>query len=98
MTKGNAPLSQTIDGMSVGILGYGRIGQTIARKLEAFECKISYHARSERTDSPHQYYADPLDMAHEVQALIVITPGEGRNPAFGQSTYIGSTWVQKGVW
>ena len=28
-----------------------------------------------RTDSPHQYYADLLDMAHEVQALIVITPG-----------------------
>ncbi len=75
VAKGNAPLSRTIDGMSVGILGYGRIGQTIARKLEAFECKISYHARSERADSPHHYYADLLEMARDVQALIVITPG-----------------------
>ena len=46
--KGNTPLSRAVDGMSVGILGYGRIGQAIARKLEAFNCQISYHARSER--------------------------------------------------
>jgi lactate dehydrogenase-like 2-hydroxyacid dehydrogenase len=75
VNKGNAPLNRTIDGMSVGILGYGRIGQTIAKKLEAFGCKISYHARSERSDSPHRYYAKLNDMARDVQALIAITPG-----------------------
>jgi len=73
--KGNAPLSRTIDGMSVGLLGYGRIGQTIARKLGAFGCKISYHARNERTDSPHRYYPSVMEMAEKVQALIAITPG-----------------------
>ena len=75
VNKGNALLNRTIDGMSVGILGYGRIGQTIAKKLEAFGCKISYHARSERSDSPHHYYAKLDDMARDVQALIAITPG-----------------------
>ena len=73
--KGEAPLTRTIDGLSVGILGYGRIGQTIARKLEAFNCRISYHARTERSDSPHRYYGDLTEMADDVQALIVITPG-----------------------
>jgi len=73
--KGEAPLTRTIDGLSVGILGYGRIGQTIARKLEAFNCRISYHARTERSNSPHRYYGDLTEMAGDVQALIVITPG-----------------------
>ncbi len=73
--KGAAPLSRTIDGMTVGILGYGRIGQTIARKLEAFSCDIAYHARSQRQDSPHRYYDNLLNMAKDVTALIVITPG-----------------------
>ena len=73
--KGNTPLSRAVDGMSVGILGYGRIGQAIARKLEAFNCKISYHARSERADSPHHYYDNLIRMADDVTALIVVTPG-----------------------
>ncbi len=73
--KGNAPLSHTIDGMKVGILGYGRIGQTIARKLEAFSCDISYHARSARPNSTHRYYDDLTAMAKDVKALIAITPG-----------------------
>ena len=73
--KGNTPLSRAVDGMSVGILGYGRIGQAIARKLEAFNCQISYHARSERKDSPHRYYDNLIRLADDVTALIVITPG-----------------------
>ena len=73
--KGNTPLSRAVDGMSVGILGYGRIGQAIARKLEAFNCQISYHARSERKDSPHRYYDNLILLADDVTALIVITPG-----------------------
>ena len=78
--KGNTPLSRSVDGMSVGILGYGRIGQAIARKLEAFNCQISYHARSERPDSKHLYFDDLTVMADHVTALIVIVPG-------GPSTY-----------
>ncbi len=78
--KGNTPLSRAVDGMSVGILGYGRIGQAIARKLEAFSCQISYHAQTVRPDSPHRYYNNLTRMADDVTALIVITPG-------GPSTY-----------
>lgn len=73
--NGNTPLSRSIDSMSVGLLGYGRIGQAIARKLEAFSCQVSYHARSERSQSPHHYYPELVDMARDVTALVVITPG-----------------------
>jgi len=73
--KGNTPLSRAVDGMAVGLLGYGRIGQAIATKLEAFSCDVSYHARTERKTSPHRHYPDLLSMAGDVTALLVITPG-----------------------
>ena len=72
--EGNAPLSRTMDGRRVGILGMGRIGEAIARKLQAFTDDISYHTRSEK-DLPYRYFADLTAMAREVEVLICITPG-----------------------
>lgn len=74
-STGNAPFSHTLQGLKVGMVGYGRIGQTIASKLEVFGCDIAYHARNQRTASPHHYYDSLQQMAQAVQALIVITPG-----------------------
>lgn len=73
---GSTPLTHSIEGKTIGILGLGRIGQTIAQKLEAgFDCKIAYHARNERQDVDYRYYADLVEMAGDVEFLIVITPG-----------------------
>lgn len=60
---------------SVGILGMGRIGMAIARRLEAFGLPISYHARRQRPDLPYTYYPTPVELAKAVDTLIVITPG-----------------------
>jgi len=73
--KGNAPLTNTIEKLHVGLLGYGRIGQAIARKLLAFNCNISYHARNKVENSSYKYYKNLLEMARNVECLIVITPG-----------------------
>ena len=73
--KGNAPLTNTIEKLHVGLLGYGRIGQAIARKLLAFNCDISYHARNKVENSSYKYYKNLLEMARNVECLIVITPG-----------------------
>jgi lactate dehydrogenase-like 2-hydroxyacid dehydrogenase len=66
---------------SVGILGMGRIGKAIARRLEAFAVPISYHTRRRQPDLAYAYYADPVSLAQAVDTLIVITPGgaETRN-------------------
>jgi len=72
---GNAPFSHTMQGLKVGLVGYGRIGQTIAEKLDVFGCDIAYHARSERSHSSHRFYANLNDMAADMDALVVITPG-----------------------
>lgn len=72
---GAAPLTRSIAGKKVGILGLGRIGETIANKLEAaFGCVICYHSRSAKPVK-WQYFADLKDMAAAVDHLVVITPG-----------------------
>lgn len=73
---GSAPLTESIEGKTVGIVGLGRIGETIAEKLSAaFDCQIAYHTRNEREDSPYTYYDDLVEMAKAVKYIIVITPG-----------------------
>jgi gluconate 2-dehydrogenase len=39
-------LGQDVHGATLGILGFGRIGQAIARRASGFDMKILYHSRS----------------------------------------------------
>ncbi|MEM9970145.1 MAG: 2-hydroxyacid dehydrogenase [Pseudomonadota bacterium] len=72
--KGGAPLTRSVDGRTVGILGMGRIGQEIAERLSIFSPTILYHARTEK-GLPFEYVADLVDMARRSDVLICITPG-----------------------
>lgn len=73
--EGDPPLARAISGRKVGILGLGRIGKDIARKLEVFGCRIGYHGRSPQTDQPYEFYEDLTDMAGDSDFLIAICPG-----------------------
>ena len=72
---GNYPLTGEMNGAHVGILGLGRIGSEIARRLQAFKMRISYHGRREQAFVPYTYYADLTEMARDVDWLVVIAPG-----------------------
>jgi hydroxypyruvate reductase 2 len=72
---GSPPLSRGIAGLRVGIVGLGRIGRTIAEKLQVFHCSVAYYARSERPDAPYRFYPDLVELARDSDALIVIVPG-----------------------
>lgn len=72
--RGGFPLTRTVRGRTVGVLGMGRIGQTIAGLCGAFGATILYHARS-RKEVPHEYVADLVQMARRADVLIVIVPG-----------------------
>lgn len=72
--KGAFPLTRSVRDRTVGILGLGRIGQTIAEMVEAFDAKVLYHTRSKK-DVPQTYCDDLVDMAKKSDVLIVITPG-----------------------
>lgn len=74
--KGLYPLSRgTLRNRTVGILGMGRIGLAIARRLAAFGMPIVYHSRRPRPDIPYRYYAQLIDMARDVDTLMVVVPG-----------------------
>lgn len=73
--KGAFPLTDTLRGKTMGILGLGRIGKAIATRAEAFGLKIAYHGRSQQADVPYPYYASLVEMAKAVDILMVIAPG-----------------------
>lgn len=75
-TNGAPPLTRSIEGTTIGMLGMGRIGQTIAEKMQAaFGCKVLYHARNAKPELPYEHVASLQDMAARVDYLVVITPG-----------------------
>lgn len=72
---GNFPLTAELTGAHAGILGLGRIGKEIARRLQAMKMRVSYHGRRAQPYEPYQYYADLEAMARDVDWLVVIAPG-----------------------
>ncbi len=74
-TKGAFPLTASLRGRTMGVLGLGRIGKAIARRAEAFGLKVIYHGRRKQEDVPYPYHASLLDMARACDILVVIAPG-----------------------
>ncbi len=74
--EGNYRLTPlTMRGRTVGILGMGRIGRAIARRLEAFDVAIAYHSRQRVEGLAYAYYPALPDLARAVDTLIVVVPG-----------------------
>ena len=70
------PLSKgTLRDRTVGIVGMGRIGKAIARRLDAFGVPVVYHSRNPQASVPYRYYPNLVDMARDVDTLMVIVPG-----------------------
>jgi lactate dehydrogenase-like 2-hydroxyacid dehydrogenase len=70
------PLTKaTLRDRTVGIVGMGRIGKAIARRLDAFGVPVVYHSRNAQPGVSYKYYPKLLDMAREVDTLMVIVPG-----------------------
>ncbi|HEX5934482.1 MAG TPA: 2-hydroxyacid dehydrogenase [Pseudorhizobium sp.] len=76
--KGEGPFPLTplsLKGRKVGILGLGRIGLEIAKRLEPFKVKIGYHTRNRREGVAYTYYPSLKAMAEDVDTLISVVPG-----------------------
>ena len=70
------PLSKaTLRNRTVGMVGMGRIGKAIARRLEAFGVPVVYHSRNPQRGVSYKYYPKLVDMARDVDTLMVIVPG-----------------------
>jgi len=73
--EGMYPLTSQVSNTRVGIIGLGRIGGAIAKRLSAFGCVISYHNRREIEESPYTYVGSPVELARGVDVLIVAAAG-----------------------
>ncbi|MFL5260893.1 MAG: 2-hydroxyacid dehydrogenase [Anaeromyxobacteraceae bacterium] len=73
--EGPFPLSATLRDRTVGMLGMGRIGRRIAKRIAAFDVPVAYHARHPQGDVPYRYHADLLSLARDVDTLVAIVPG-----------------------
>ncbi len=70
------PLSKaTLRNRTVGMVGMGRIGKAIARRLDAFGVPVVYHSRNPQKDVSYKYFPKLVDMARDVDTLMVIVPG-----------------------
>jgi lactate dehydrogenase-like 2-hydroxyacid dehydrogenase len=70
------PLSKaTLRNRTVGIVGMGRIGKAIAKRLDAFGVPVVYHSRNPQSGVDYKYYPKLLDMARDIDTLMVIVPG-----------------------
>src|SRR3569833_3050513 len=75
-TKQNYPLSKgSLRDRKVGMVGMGRIGQAIARRLDASLVPVVYHSRKPAAGVAYQHYPDLIEMAKAVDTLVVIVPG-----------------------
>ena len=72
--RGPYPLTTSLGGKTLGILGLGRIGEAIAKRAIACGMKIRYHNRN-RKDVPYPYDPDPVTLAKNSDVLMVVTPG-----------------------
>lgn len=69
------PLTRQVSNTRVGIIGMGRIGGAIAKRLSAFGCTISYHNRHQVDGSPYTYVASPVELATGVDVLVIAASG-----------------------
>lgn len=75
-SQGGYPLTKaSLRGRSVGIFGMGRIGQAIARRVEAFGLPVAYHNRRPVEGSAYVYHDTLVGLAEAVDTLISVAPG-----------------------
>ncbi len=75
-TEKDYPLSKaSLRNRTVGLVGMGRIGQAIARRLDAMRVPVVYHSRRPAAGVSYRHYPKLIDMARDVDVLLAITPG-----------------------
>jgi lactate dehydrogenase-like 2-hydroxyacid dehydrogenase len=74
-SSGPYQLSPSLRDRTVGIVGLGRIGMAIARRLDAMKVPVVYHSRRPVSGVPYRYYDSGRAMAADVDVLLAIVPG-----------------------
>jgi lactate dehydrogenase-like 2-hydroxyacid dehydrogenase len=74
---GPFPLTASLRGRVMGILGLGRIGKAIAARARAFGVDVVYNGRKPQDGAPYLYYPTLKGMAAACDILMIAAPGGG---------------------
>lgn len=72
---GAYPLTASLGGRTMGVLGLGRIGKAVARRAEAFGLQVVYHGRKAQAGVPYRFYPSLVELAAACDILMVTAPG-----------------------
>ncbi len=72
--KGPFPLTQSLRGKHLGIVGLGRIGKKVAARAAGFGLSISYYGRQPQAEQAFPYFPDLEELARRVDVLVVLVP------------------------
>lgn len=75
LKEGDPPLSNSLSGRTLGVLGMGRIGQAIAERAQVFGMTIIYGGPSRKADLLYDYHANPVDLARAADVLMIACKG-----------------------
>ena len=84
----NMDLVTRLYGKRVGIVGFGRIGTTLARRLSGFDVEIGYFDIAARSDSPHRFFGQLTELAEWCDLLIVTLAGGAATKAIVDATVL----------
>jgi glyoxylate reductase len=66
-------LGREVSGRTLGVVGFGRIGQAVAARASGFGMRIAYHSRSRRPDAERALGAEPLALPDLLGTSDVVT-------------------------
>jgi hydroxypyruvate reductase len=85
--SGPIELATKASGRRYGIVGFGRIGQAIARRLDGFGGSIAYIAR-EQKQVPYKFYPTVVDLARASDVLVIcVTGGSATHNLIGREVF-----------
>ena len=94
-TKGSYPLQRRVWGKRAGVLGLGRIGREVAKRLQGFGMDIAYCARSPKaTPEGWAYIADPVALAARCDFLFVTLSASAETRHIVSADVIGALGPQ----
>jgi lactate dehydrogenase-like 2-hydroxyacid dehydrogenase len=81
----NLPLARKVTGTTVGIIGMGRVGQAIARRVAAFDARILYTDLAPIAALDYTFIADIHALAQEVDVLVLAASADSGKVIISES-------------
>lgn len=81
----NLPLARKVSGTTVGIIGMGRVGQAIAKRVAAFDARILYTDLAPISTLDYTFVADIHALAQEVDVLVLAASADSGKVIISES-------------